>query len=199
MTRDLETSKFKINIKGLFWEAVLHSMARLGVSKVNPKFKVATAVVDAATRVMDCGFTSLLGVLNIFGIRRRDLDLEASKFKVLMTEVVTVRRGLEASKFKVSTVGSVFECSRECNASTGFNDLDSSIGATKTGYFPAFTLADIGGKIGSSDAAPVATECLYLEASKVNVLTVTASSVTGAAILGCRFNASTQMVLVASD
>ena len=101
MTRDLETSKFKINMKGLFWEAVLHSMARLGVSKVNPKFKVATAVVDAATRVMDRGFTSLLGVLNVFGIRRRDLDLEASKFKVLMTEVVTVRRGLEASKFKV--------------------------------------------------------------------------------------------------
>ena len=79
-----------INIKGLFLEAVLCNMARLGAPKVDSKFNVSTVAVDTATRV-----------INILGIRRKNLNLEASKFKVLMTEVVTVRRGLKAPKFKV--------------------------------------------------------------------------------------------------
>ena len=63
MTRDLETSKFKakvslvvdalgINIKGLFWEAVLRSKARFGATKVDPKFKVSTVVVEASALTM---------------------------------------------------------------------------------------------------------------------------------------------------
>ena len=72
-----------INIKGLFLEAVLRNKARLGAPKVDSKFKVSTVVVDTATRVLDGGCTSLLGVINVLGIRRKDLYLEASKFKVI--------------------------------------------------------------------------------------------------------------------
>ena len=65
----METSKFKvkvslvvdvlgINIKSLFLEAELRSKARLGA--MDSKFKVATVVVDTATRVSDFGCTSAL-------------------------------------------------------------------------------------------------------------------------------------------
>ena len=66
------------------------------------KCKVSTVVVDTATRVIGFGCTSLLGVIKVLGIRRKDLYLTGVSAKVGSSNTATV--ALESSKSKVSTV-----------------------------------------------------------------------------------------------